>query len=411
MTKASTAFGDGEKKEKTRTYSLNSLFSTAIALKRPIAVWRLPDTSAVQVCISLQKEISTEEPELETSPFGYYFCPFQVTETQPNIFLQADLHFSTATGLLTVREDAPQEDLEEFYAQLNRTEGSGKTLWHTQENEDAPSEQTETNFKAAVAKAVEAIRAEQMEKVVLSRNRTFALPAAFESLTANENMRASYPHAFVSLVSVPGHGTWMGASPEVLVSIDKQQIFRTVALAGTQPATEHVADAIWRQKEIEEQGMVERYILNCFKKLRLREYTEVGPKTVVAGRLMHLRTDFKVDLKEVEFPTLGTDMLRLLHPTSAICGLPKEPALDFIAAHEGYNRSYYSGFSGPINSPEGTHLYVNLRCMQLLSDAAVLYAGAGITGESSPEKEWQETEHKMQTMRRILDEFQTDVQL
>lgn len=405
MTEASTAFGDGEKEEKVQTLTLERFFNTAIGLNLPVALWRLPDTSAVQACISFQKEIGIGEPELETSPFGYYFCPFQNTDAQPNLFLQADLHFSTATGLLTARADAPKEALENFHTFLNRNEGGGKTHWHTLQDENSPSEQTEANFKSAVTKAVEAIGAEQMEKVVLSRNRTFPLPAAFELLTANDNMRSSYPHAFVSLVSIPGFGTWMGASPEILVSIDRQQIFRTVALAGTQPASEHVADAIWRQKEIEEQGMVERYILNCFKKLRLREYSEVGPKTVVAGRLMHLRTDFKVDMKVVDFPRLGTDMLRLLHPTSAICGLPKEPALDFIAAYEGYNRSYYSGFSGPVNSPEGTHLYVNLRCMQLLADAAVLYAGAGITGESSPEKEWQETEHKMQTMRRILDAF------
>ena len=120
---------------------------------------------------------------------------------------------------------------------------------------------------------------------------------------------------------------------------------------------------------------------------------------------MHLRTDFKVDLKEVDFPTLGTDMLQLLHPTSAVCGLPKEPALRFIIANEGYKRSYYSGFLGPVNSEVGTHLFVNLRCMQLLKTEAVLYAGAGITCESSPEKEWQETQHKMQTMGKILSEF------
>jgi isochorismate synthase len=234
-----------------------------------------------------------------------------------------------------------------------------------------------------------------------------ALPETFTVVKAYEKMLVSYPNAFVSLVSLPQTGTWMGASPEILVSVDQQQVFKTVALAGTQPLCEDgsTANAIWRQKEIEEQGMVERYILSCFKKLRLREYTEVGPRTVIAGNLMHLRTDFKVDLKEVDFPTLGSDMLQLLHPTSAVCGLPKEPALAFIQANEGYDRSYFSGFLGPVNSPAGTHLFVNLRCMQLLPDEAVLYAGAGITGDSSPEKEWLETGHKMQTMFNILSEF------
>ncbi|GAB3818206.1 hypothetical protein GCM10028895_15170 [Pontibacter rugosus] len=262
--------------------------------------------------------------------------------------------------------------------------------------------QTEQGFTTAVAKAVKAIQAEEMEKVVLSRNKLEPLPPHFSPTAAFETMAAAYPRAFISLVAIPGVGTWMGASPEVLVSVNEQQVFHTIALAGTQQAVENVADAIWRQKEIEEQAMVERYILSCFKKLRLREYTEVGPRTIVAGNLMHLRTDFKVNLKEVHFPTLGTDMLELLHPTSAVCGLPKLPALQFILAHEGYDRSYYSGYLGPVGSAEGAHLYVNLRCMELLEQEAILYAGAGITAESDPQKEWQETEHKMQTMRKVL---------
>ncbi|QCR21498.1 isochorismate synthase [Pontibacter sp. SGAir0037] len=405
MTEAAFAFGDGENTGAGPAYTLEHFFKTAIQQGLPIAVWRLPDTTQVQACVSFQKNLIVAQPVLEESPFGFFFCPFEEKDNQKNLFIQADVYFDATSGSLTVREGVSQESQAAFMATLQQQKIN--TGWHAASGTNPPSAQTEENFKNAVAEAVSVIREEQMEKVVLSRNRTYPLPAAFDILEANAAMRSAYPRAFVSLVSVPGAGTWMGASPEILVSIDQQQIFRTVALAGTQPAVEDVSEAIWRQKEIEEQGMVERYILSCFKKLRLREYTEVGPKTVVAGKLMHLRTDFKVDMKEVDFPRLGTDMLHLLHPTSAICGLPKEPALQFIQAHEGYNRSYYSGYLGPCNSPAGTHLYVNLRCMQILSDAAVLYAGAGITGESSPEKEWQETQHKMQTMHQVLSRFES----
>jgi isochorismate synthase len=106
--------------------------------------------------------------------------------------------------------------------------------------------------------------------------------------------------------------------------------------------------------------------------------------------------------KDVYDPSLRSDMLHLLHPTSQISFLPKEPALHFILTHEGYDRSYYSGYLGPVNSDAGTHLYVNLRCTQLLSHEAILYAGAGITAESDPDKEWQETQHKMQTIGNVL---------
>jgi isochorismate synthase len=148
--------------------------------------------------------------------------------------------------------------------------------------------------------------------------------------------------------------------------------------------------------------LVERYIISCFKKIRLREYDEYGPKTVVAGNLMHLKSEFTVDMKETNFPQLGTIMLRLLHPTSAVCGMPLEPALEFLNRHEGYNRSFYSGFLGPVNIDEQIHIFVNLRCMQLRQADAVLYAGAGVTSDSIPEKEWEETEMKMNTLMRVL---------
>ncbi|MBC5991303.1 chorismate-binding protein [Pontibacter cellulosilyticus] len=390
--------------EETRQYTLENLFRAAIAQNRAVAVWRLPLTEQVLACVSLQQSNSIGQPELEQSPFGFLFCPFHTTEQEQQLFIKADLYFDGATGHIAPAADAPAEAVQAFMDALQSMDTS-EVNWYSSEIAQT-SYQTEVGFKGAVEKAIAAITAEEMEKVVLSRNYSQKLPANFSPVAAFEAMLQAYPNAFVSLVSVPGAGTWMGASPEVLVSVNEDRIFKTVALAGTQPAVEKVGDAIWRQKEIEEQGMVERYILNCFKSLRLREYTEIGPRTVIAGNLMHLRTDFKVDLKEVDFPTLGTDMLRLLHPTSAVCGLPKEPALQFILAYEGYNRSYYSGYLGPVNSPVGTHVFVNLRCMQVRDQEIILYAGAGITGESNPEKEWQETQHKMQTMRRILVNFE-----
>ncbi|WP_266206008.1 chorismate-binding protein [Pontibacter kalidii] len=387
--------------EQTQKYTLEQIFRAAIAGQKAVAVWRLPFSDKLQACVQLGQQFTTGQPQLETSPFGFFFCPFQVSAQDRNLFIKGDLYFDGET--LTPAAEVPQPQLQAFYALLR--EAPGINGWHTSASTENHTFQTEQGFTTAVRKAVERIKAEEMEKVVLSRNDREPLPESFSPVAAFKTMVATYPRAFVSLVSVPGVGTWMGASPEILVSINEQQVFHTVALAGTQTAVENMADAIWRQKEIEEQAMVERYILSCFKKLRLREYSEVGPRTIVAGNLMHLRTDFKVNLNEVHFPTLGTDMLELLHPTSAVCGLPKEPALQFILAHEGYSRGYYSGFLGPVNGAGGSHLYVNLRCMQLRQHEAILYAGAGITEGSDPHKEWQETQHKMQTMGKILSDF------
>ena len=268
-------------------------------------------------------------------------------------------------------------------------------------------EDNQAAFEATVAWAVQAIEAGRFHKVVPSRRKIIKLPAAFDVTVAFQRLCEAYPAAFVSVFSVPGVGTWLGASPEILVSTYRhagRSMFRTMALAGTQVAQgqDALKNATWRQKEIEEQAMVSRYIINCFKKIRLREFEENGPKTVAAGHLLHLRTDFTVDTDATNFPDLGSTMLNLLHPTSAVCGMPKEPARDFLQRHESYDRSFFSGYLGPANVDEETHLFVNLRCTQLLRQRAFLYAGAGVTSDSEPQKEWRETEMKMNTLLNVI---------
>ena len=244
----------------------------------------------------------------------------------------------------------------------------------------------------------------QFEKIVPSRSRRVSLPNEFDLVTAFRNLGQLYPLAMVSVFSSPLSGTWMGATPELLVSVDKYQCFHTEAVAGTQPYKEgtDLGSVTWTQKEIEEQALVERYIISCFKKIRLREFDEHGPRTAVAGNVLHLKTDFEVDTVATNFPQLGSVMLHLLHPTSAVCGMPLEVSLRFLKEHEGYERQFYSGYLGPVNIQQESHLYVNLRCMQLFQQEAILYAGAGVLADSDPEKELKETQLKMNTLLRII---------
>ena len=127
---------------------------------------------------------------------------------------------------------------------------------------------------------------------------------------------------------------------------------------------------------------------------------EKGPYSARAGELAHLKSDFRFTLPDNQ--KLG-DLINLLHPTPAVCGLPKEDAYQFILQHEGYDRSYYSGFIGWISPSGHTDLYVNLRCMNIHADTYTLFAGGGLLASSKLEEEWNETEDKMNTMRNILE--------
>ncbi|TGE27965.1 isochorismate synthase [Hymenobacter metallicola] len=388
---------------------LFQLLTFGLQQQLPVAAWRLPGTEHVQLCLSLSAEAALTglPPALSPeAPAGFAFFPFRDSDHNPALFLPADIywHAEQPDQLHLDATDSRASQLLAFLATEHAADPA-PLPWHLS-TQPVPHTATQAEYFQLVETGVEAIRHGQVVKVVSSRAARRPLPAHFDVLRAFSDLCARYPRAFVSLVSAPGAGTWLGASPEVLVEIDEQGIFRTMALAGTQALAPGALPhhAIWRQKEIEEQALVARYIVSCFKQLRLREYDETGPRTVVAGQLLHLRTDFAVNLRQVPFPTLGTDMLRLLHPTSAVGGMPKQAALSFLQQHEGYDRAYYSGFLGPVNLPQSgvSRLFVNLRCLQLRSQEAVLYAGTGLTADSDPEREWQETEMKLSTIGAVL---------
>ena len=256
-----------------------------------------------------------------------------------------------------------------------------------------------------VEQSVEEIRKGTFKKVVVSRRKTLSLLPEFDIIDSFLRLCKSYPGAFVNFFQYPDQTMWLGATPELLISQDENDVFRTVSLAGTQKA-EPDSDPLtigWTQKEIEEQAMVGRYIIDCFKKIRLREFEEEGPKTVRAANMYHLKSEYRVDTRDVNFPQLATVMLKLLHPTSAVCGTPKQAAMKFILEKESHDRLYYAGFLGPVNFKGGSNLFVNLRCMQIIGTTAVLYAGGGITQHSDPENEWQETEMKCRTLLDIIE--------
>jgi len=387
---------------------LRHLVAGALRTGRPLALWREPGASHPRLLIAraLEAAYTGLPPALDpAAPAGFAFFPFRDSDHNPALFLPADVQYDLAQPEVVSIAPPARELIPNITAWLALPTPPA-LAWH-HSPQPAPPAATQAQYTQLVRTGVAAIEARQVVKVVTSRAARRPLPPGFDPLGAFAELSQKYERAFVSLVSVPGVGTWLGASPEVLAEVTADGFFHTMALAGTQPLVpgHRPQDAIWRQKEIEEQALVARYIVSCFKQLRLREYHEAGPRTAVAGQLLHLRTDFEVDLKNVPAAaSLGTDMLRLLHPTSAVGGMPKAAALEFLQRHEGYDRAYYSGFLGPVNVAGAgvARLFVNLRCLQLRPTEAVLYAGTGLTADSDPSREWQETELKLQTVGAIL---------
>lgn len=386
----------------SETEILNFLLNHALKNDLPIAFWRLPDTSTRYVVISRQYFSLEKNASIEELAPGFLFAPFD--REKSCLFLPGDFIFRFENNSLV----APENPAEFASAQWLSEEFKKQVVKHREpsfEISASPETGAAKDFIDLVNSALQEIVKGTFEKIVPSRRKIIDLPKDFCIVKAFEKLCNQYKHALVSFVSIPRIGSWLGATPEVLVTVEDNAIFKTVALAGTMPyeAGMNLRNIAWTQKEIEEQALVERYVISCFKKIRLREYEEHGPKTIVAGNLVHLKSDFTVDMRATNFPQLGSVMLQLLHPTSAVCGMPLDNSIKFLKKHEGYDREFYAGYLGPVNIKNNTHLFVNLRCMKLLHNQALLYAGAGVTIDSIPEKELEETEVKFKTLLNIIN--------
>lgn len=231
-------------------------------------------------------------------------------------------------------------------------------------------------------------------KLVLSRSLFVSSDSREAPLDLFMKACERYPRMMIALVSTPKSGMWLVSTPEMLLSGSGEE-WQTVALAGTMP---YEQDVRWSDKNIQEQRYVATYITEQLERFT-SDFKETGPRTVRAGHLAHLRSDFRFKMSS---DRVG-ELIQALHPTPAVCGLPKHDAFLFILQNEHSPRRYYSGFLGALSVEDKTNLFVTLRCMELFSNGYCLYAGGGILNDSTEEQEWQETEIKLDTMRNIIN--------
>ena len=283
---------------------------------------------------------------------GFVFAPFAVSGDCPLLLIRAD--------------EVCKCPLDELTEELLRSELGNPFLCESSWRKTGVTDER-TAYHDAFALFHGALSDGTFNKLVLSRcsHASGCTASPFHLF-----LRAcrDYPRMFVAMVSTPLSGTWLMASPELLIE-GKDDVWHTMALAGTMrleneqlafdnPSREGVQNIRWSQKNIQEQRYVASYIMHQLS-AHTREIEEQGPFT-------------------------------------------KRAARDFILLHEPWRRRYYSGYCGPLALDSSTHLFVSLRCMEICQEGYDLYAGGGLLRDSIEQQEWDETEAKLQTMRRII---------
>jgi isochorismate synthase len=337
----------------------------AYKLNLPFVVYRKPNT------VRISGFFMEDDSVIYTDDFvasGFVFAPFNTNE-------KAILF--------------PLEKSEFFTEQLNTA------TFHVEEKSFENVITSKNQHIVIVKKAIEKITTTNLQKVVMSRKEDVAL-SNFNLIEVYKKLHTSYKNAFVSMWFHPKVGLWLGATPETLLQMENSY-FKTMSLAGTQ-LYEPTKEVVWKPKELDEQQLVTDFI-----KYQLKDISNSlkidKTETIKAGNLLHLRTKVEGMLNDAS--TLKS-LIRALHPTPAVCGLPRNMATDFIKSVENYDRSFYTGFLGELNINKKSSLFVNLRCMEVNQNTASIYVGGGITKDSDAEKEWMETVSKSKTMKKVL---------
>lgn len=325
------------------------------------AAYSLPGETDFTLVIQNSSDIHSLD-KLECIPLqsGFIIHPF-IDNACPSLFIQPDellknKAFSFSTDTLCAAESTSKDLYSESFRQTQKTFLEG-----------------------------------DLEKMVLSKMKKIIRGS--ESVYASfVSLKEAYLNAFVFLYNIPGLGSWIGATPELMLHRSGEQ-WSTVALAGTKRID---AGREWTDKEKYEQRLVENYFEERLENCGIH-YEKEGPYDEKAGAIAHLKSvyDFYTDVRFLE-------MAQLFHPSPAISGTPSLKAKQYISDIENHQRKYYCGYLGPLNIHGNDALYINLRSAEVFSDAYLLYVGGGITVDSDLELEWNETENKAETLSSIL---------
>lgn len=359
------------------------IFDKLINKNIPFALYKRPEDEVIHFILQNDNHLNLlNEIDSLGSQNGFIISPFISSDSTPTVFIRPDVYIKDI------------EKINEYIIQI--LPGLEATHIEGREENEIPDENSFEFYKHNFETFHAALEKGEFEKLVLSRSVEYSKDKTFSLGETFERAIEKYSNAFVYICHTSLTGTWFGCSPEPLL-LGKDGIWNTAALAGTKPIGEDSND--WDEKNKDEQYVVVKYIEQQLKALNI-EFAETQPTPLQAGNIVHLKTNFSFKFNSQD--EIGT-LLKMLHPTPAVCGYPKEKALRFISENETYDRRYYAGFIGPVNMDGSTDLYVNLRCMEILEKSLRLYAGGGLLTTSDMVNEWLETEYKLQTILSIIN--------
>lgn len=359
--------------------NLREIINILWSKRLPFVAYKLPKKQDVKILVQYSTEIKIFNLENIENISGFVIAPFESAQTKNAYLLEADVIFNAESELQEVEKLQTFDD--DIYTNSLVNSICSKEIY----------------LKKANA-IINDLKNEHLQKIVLSRVIEKKLKNDFNPGLAFGTLMEQYPNAFNYMFHLPAIGSWMGATPETFLRINDVEA-QTVSLAGTKP----IEQINWTLKERREQSIVTDFIGYQLDKLGVVNYRIDGPETEIAGNVAHLTSKFTIPKSGLHRKT--AQLISSLHPTPAVCGMPKKEAYNYIMQAEGHDRKFYSGFLGPWQVNGQSDLFVNLRCAEFNRFKMHVFVGGGLTAASVAESEWDETVHKSKTLLSVTEKF------
>ena len=282
---------------------------------------------------------------------------------------------------------------------LNTAPISGEITWQ----EGSISEQA---WQAQVKNAIDAIKSNKVEKVVLARDITATSKTEIDVRSLLQRLEIEYPSTWIFFVD-----GLIGATPELLVRLSKSLVTSRV-LAGTIRKTGNedrdltlAASLAKSSKDLEEHEYAVRSVADALAPFCSSTNVPEAPFVLHLSNVMHLATDVTGVLNDSAKQSDIFTLIEQLHPSAAVCGTPAIEANKLIVELEQMNRQRYAGPVGWIDANNDGEIAIALRCGQLSNDrnSIRIFAGCGIVAGSDPATEFAESQAKLMPMRTALE--------
>jgi menaquinone-specific isochorismate synthase len=260
---------------------------------------------------------------------------------------------------------------------------------------------TAPQWQAAVRRAVEAIVAGDLDKVVLARDLVATTSATVDQRVLLRRLADRYPSCWTFAVD-----GLVGATPELLVrrtgeTVLSRVLAGTVGRLGDDTADGELADALLgSEKDLEEHELAVHSVAAVLATHCDRLDVPEQPTVLRLRNVQHLATDVTGHLAD---GSAVLDLAGALHPTAAVCGTPTAVAMRVIRELEGMDRGRYAGPVGWIGADGDGEFGIALRCAEVDGARLRLFAGCGIVAGSDPDAELAEAQAKLVPVRDALE--------